>query len=531
MCRSFLRLSGPSLAFLLCLNSPLLAQEPVRIGKIEIKSLDVYSPEETARGWPYRAMASIHATTRESTIRKFLLFREGEVLSPEALAESERNLRAQPFIRSARVEALPPRDGVADVEVVTQDTWTLEPSVLLARRGGVTTFGVSLTERNLLGTGRELEGRYDQEVNRISRSLAYIDPHFLRRYWRGFLILQNNSDGGEEHVGIEKAFAATITPWAGTIRWDAVRQTRRLYEGGAVVSRFQENRQEGLIEYGRALDRTGPTVSRLSLGLETLRDNFDSLASYPTDLRPDDREFRYLFLQGEIARTRLMKLNFVDEGSRYQDFDLGPRASLLAGLSPRAFGVDQTTEFVEAQLSGGIRGGRSTFATATLDLQSRLDAVNDNTVLSGELRFVHRFGTRFPQALVARAAVQRGWDLDPDLQFFADGATGLRAFPLYAYEGDRTALWNVEHRISLTKEFMQFVVPGMAFFVDGGTAVPPGQPLETSQWKSDAGFGFRLAFPRASVHTIVRLDFGFPFQADPEGRRGLLISFSSSQAF
>ncbi|HYV50421.1 MAG TPA: hypothetical protein VE910_00840, partial [Dongiaceae bacterium] len=54
---------------------PARAQDSLRVGSIFIHNQDVFSPEETGRGWPFRALAGIHATTRASTIRKFLLFR------------------------------------------------------------------------------------------------------------------------------------------------------------------------------------------------------------------------------------------------------------------------------------------------------------------------------------------------------------------------------------------------------------------------------------------------------------------------
>jgi hypothetical protein len=527
---SRLLLLGMSLAGLV-LPVASCAQDSLRVGTVSVLTQDVFSPEETARGWPYRALDGLHATTRESTVRKFLLFREGDLFRPEALAESERNLRAEPFIRSASVTASPPHDGVVDIAVTTQDSWTLEPTVMLARRGGVTTWGVALLERNLFGTGRQVDIRYEEEVDRISRGLTFIDPHFLQRYWKGFFIHENNSDGGEDHLGLQKDFVSAATPWAGTIRGDQVRRTGRIYESGVTTARFAEDRKSFLFEYGHMLAHHGLGAVRLSAGVELTHDVFDSLEGHGDELRPPDREFRYVYGQVEILRSEFMTLNYVDRDLRYEDFNLGPRMSLLGGVSPSLFGVDRTTGLLETQLSNGWRLGGASFLKAAVDARTRLGAPTNNGVVSGELRLVSRIATSPHQTLVSRIAWAAGWDLDPDRQFFADGATGLRGYPLYAFEGNRSVVGNLEYRIFLGKEIFQIMAPGLAMFVDSGTAVQPGIPFDAAPWKTDAGLGVRLAFPRASVHTLIRIDVAFPFNSEPLGRDGILVSFSSSQAF
>jgi hypothetical protein len=219
----------------------------------------------------------------------------------------------------------------------------------------------------------------------------------------------------------------------------------------------------------------------------------------------------------------------VDRDARYQDFNLGPRALLKAGVSPAIFGVDQTTGLLEAQLSDGWRLGGTAFVKAILDLHTRLSAATNNTVVSGEVRAVSRISNSPHQTLVSRIAWAAGWDLDRDVQFFADGGTGLRGYPLYAFEGNRSVVGNFEYRLFLGKEMFQILAPGLALFVDSGTAAPEGLPA--AQWKTDAGLGLRLALPRASVHTLIRIDAAFPFNDEPLGRKGWLVSFSSSQAF
>src|SRR6478609_7194644 len=108
---------------------------PLRIGKITIDSLDVYAASEAARGGVYRAANALHPETRDSVIHKFLLFKEGDEYKPERLAESERNLRALHFLKSATVVASEPHDGVVDVIVTTQDAWSIAPETQAGNKG------------------------------------------------------------------------------------------------------------------------------------------------------------------------------------------------------------------------------------------------------------------------------------------------------------------------------------------------------------------------------------------------------------
>jgi hypothetical protein len=160
-----------------------LADEPPRVGRITIRALNVFSPEEAARGWLYRAADALHIETRESVIRKFLLFREGEPFDPTRLEETERNLRVLPFIKAASVLPGAPHDGVVDVMVTTQDAWTTQPGISFGKKGGVTTYSFSFEEKDLLGTGRSAQISYGKDTDRINRLVEYKDPYLFGPYW------------------------------------------------------------------------------------------------------------------------------------------------------------------------------------------------------------------------------------------------------------------------------------------------------------------------------------------------------------
>ncbi|HYV40925.1 MAG TPA: hypothetical protein VEO02_03945, partial [Thermoanaerobaculia bacterium] len=518
---------------LLALSIPLAAagDEPLRIGRITIRSVNVFSPEEAARGWLYRAANAIHFETRESVIRKFLLFREGDPYDSTRLEETERNLRALPFLKAASVLPGSKHDGLVDVEVTTQDAWTTQPGISYGKKGGVTTYSFSFEEKDLLGTGRSAQVLYGKDVDRINRFVAYKDPYFFGPYWNADFLYSANSDGTEEAVRIGRPFFSFVSPWAADLLLTHLLQDDKVFENGEESARFRQSHRELHVRYGRAIMASDERARRLTAGFELLKDEFEHAPNRPADLLPDNRNFRYLFLQYEDVSNDFIKLNYVNRDSRMEDFNLGRSFAATIAVSPSALGLERTTEFVQVQGEEGWRLSQSSFLQAHVAFHTRLDDGVQNAILSATVSYVRKFNTPLLQTLVSHLQFDEGWNLDRGTQFFADGANGLRGYRLHSFEGDKRLVWNLEHRLFTGREVLQLASFGAAVFFDAGAATRLGQPLKLSEFKSDVGVGLRIAISRASTNSILRVDAAYPLNPDPLGRKGWLISFSSGQVF
>ncbi|HYK41497.1 MAG TPA: hypothetical protein VE007_03850, partial [Thermoanaerobaculia bacterium] len=331
-------------AAVLLLANVAVGQEPVpeppRVGTITIRALDVFSPEEAARGWLYRTANAVRFNTRESVIRKFLLFREGEVFDPLRLDETERNLRVLPFLKSALVTAGKPHDGVVDVEVITQDAWTTEPGISFGGKGGVTTYGFDLKEKDFLGTGRTLSIAYDKDAERSNRSFEYIDPYFLgKSYVLGDFLYANNSDGEEERVAIGRPFAAFSSRNSASILFDHLTLSNRIFARGDTLSRYHQHHTEGDAEYGWAIAASETRAQRGFVRFHAVEDRFYLLRDSPAPVLPDDRLFRFVTVGYQDIQNDFLKKNFVNRAERFEDFNLGRSIDVEAGVSPSAFGA------------------------------------------------------------------------------------------------------------------------------------------------------------------------------------------------
>lgn len=509
--------------------SPLLADDPLRIGTITIHALDVYSESEARRGAVYRLADTLHIETHTSVIRKLLLFREGDVYRPERLAETERNLRKLPFIKSAEVEASAPHDGVVDVSVTTQDSWTIAPETQAGMKGGTSTYGVALTDTNLLGTGRQLSLGWDKGVDRTRYGIYYNDPAVNAAHWRSELAYGFSSDGFDRKFSLRRPFYSFATPWAVDLTYQAFRQDDRIWAESFEVNRFRQQHRIVTASFGRAIDPNDETAQRVTAGIRLVRDDLGPIDGVTRQPIAAERDYRYLFTRYEHAHNDFVKLNFVNNDLRYEDFNLGQQFATELAISPRALAADGNSAFVRTSYGDGVRVTDSSFVLRSVAAESRFDGGMRNAIGSAAATYVNRSGTAHPATTLARLAVAAGWRLDPEVQFFADGGNGLRGYRLHTFAGSRSIIANLEHRIYLGREILQLFSPGIVAFADAGNATSGGL-TQLLRLKSDVGIGLRVGLPRTPKN-LLRVDLSYALNRDARGRRGLLLSFSSGQAF
>jgi hypothetical protein len=164
---------------------------------------------------------------------------------------------------------------------------------------------------------------------------------------------------------------------------------------------------------------------------------------------------------------------------------------------------------------------------------SRVGPQLENSLASANVLYVRRFETSPRQTFVAQLSGLRGWNLDGDVQIFADALSGLRAYRLRAFEGDTRIILNLEHRMFSSSKWFGVISPGLAAFFDAGLVGggPAARSLRLPDVKMDAGVGLRFAVAWAPGMNVFRIDAGYAFQRDPTGHKGWLISFSTGQAF
>ena len=500
---------------------------PLRVGHVVINPVPLFSSTEATHGSFYRTANILHVQTRAALLRGFLLFKEGDPFNPAKLAESERNLRQLDFLKSATITAGTPHDGVVDIEVVTQDAWTTDVNGDFSNEGGKAAYDLDVTQKDLLGSGSEVEIHIDNGIERRANTIEFLHPAALGPYWNLDTLVSKNSDGNEEKIELDRPLYSYATPWTAGFLFDHDLRNERYFRDGQVAARFRQEHRELSLERSTVLHADESGSSRLTGGLDFLDDSFATLATRRNDAIPDGRHFR--FIEGGYDHTgfHYLKLNYIDRDLRDQDFNLGHTSSVRFGISPRVASSDVTELMVKGTESAGHQFSDRTFLLGRVDVSSRSPRQR-NTIASAEARFVNRFDTHYPQTFVSRIRVDRGWQLDRDVQFVADGQNGLRAYPDFAFEGRQRVLMNVEQRLFLGRELLQIFGPSVAVFADSGEAFD--RRSAGASMKSDVGVGLRIGVARFES-ALLRIDLAYALNDSPISHRGRVISISTVQAF
>ena len=138
--------------------------------------------------WAYDFLNWLHIETREATVRKLLLFNEGETVTPLQVQESERFLRSQNFLSDASIE-ISSDSGKNIATVTTSDNSGSEWSYANLN------WGIGVQESNFLGLGQKLGFYFGHDEFRDMWQVEYGDPHFLFRYNHLDFLYSYNTDG------------------------------------------------------------------------------------------------------------------------------------------------------------------------------------------------------------------------------------------------------------------------------------------------------------------------------------------------
>src|SRR2546422_7190293 len=518
------------------------ADRPILIGRITIEIVDVFDPSKPGEdGWFNRFVDLLHIRTREEVIRRQLLFHEGDVLDPEVLAETERNLRALGYLRKAEVTADQHENGVADVHVRVQDSWTTRASYRLGRTGGHTRAELEAQEGNLLGFGKQLGFSFASNQDRKQDTFEYSDEQLFGTRVHMDVSHTNSSDGNGDAFLLERPFFSYETPWAAGIGGSRALQTTHIYSQGEKLADFDTSLRSGRIYYGFSTGLHDNAVLRYSFGALFNRADYTNgrkltddcrhrpppLAPEciaPVELTPVDRKVIGPFFEFRRESRNWIKAYNLIRMDRPEDFNLGSVFDIEMVLSRRWLGARADEGLLIAQMGRGFHAGPNGLLFINHSINGRIGSGSaaSNTF---ELAATY-YNTRFThQTLVGHTLLDYGFNLDPPGRFLLGGDEGLRGFNSRVLDGNRRFLINLEDRVWTRKELFHLVYAGFSGFVDLGNAWGGLESKGFGGLHSDIGMGLRLDASRAAHGGLLRLDFAAPVSGDRRGGPAVLFSF------
>ena len=478
---------------------------PPQIGTIEVITHTVFDIPTEGLVTPYRIANDIHVQTRERVLRRELLFASGDALDAELLEQTERNLRALPFIRDARVEAMPVDDNEdghperVDLRVVTWDRWSLAPRVDLQQVDGRTIWEAGISETNLLGFGKEVSYSHRTNLDRTSDRFLYRDPQLAGSRFLLTASLANLSDGDTEYILLDRPYFSLSDEWAFSFRAGSFSRLAPLFESGTEVERLRHRGRWGDVEFGKAIRRKQTSAQRLHVAYRVREERVGG----------GGRDFGILEVGFRSVEHRFTKLTHVNRFEQAEDFNLGAQSYGTFGLSTGGLGGNpDRVLFTSAGHSRSFAFRPDHFVATGVGLSGRrargrwLNALADVW-----LRYLRKSSRR--QALVGKLAFRHGHNLDPEVQILLGAESGLRGYPVRQFVGTRSLLLSAEQRWFVADEIGQLVSLGVSAFIDSGFAWPEEQAVDLSDLKTAIGISLLLGSNRLSTRGGIRFDVGY----------------------
>ena len=502
------------------------------IGEVTIRSKQLFDPSDPAENnFLYRLANRLHMSTRESAIRAQLLFRPGDPYDPHQIAETERNLRAMRFLREPVIRPVRFHDGVVDLEVRTQDVWTMSPGVSFGRAGGANHTRLEFEDSNFLGRGKFFEAGIGSDVDRTSRTLEWRDPSVFGTHWQSGLRVADSTDGGGFELGLARPFYSLDTHWSAGFSALSDESVDHRYSLGEIVDGYERNQSEFDLHAGWSTGLHSGWVRRWVAGLhyDDARFAVSPLAPAPQVL-PGDRRLSYPYVSYQVLQDDFSVGRNYDQIGRTEDLCFGTRYRMELGWSSPGLGADRSAAILGAGFDRGLRltESRKLFLSSTLRSRLENGRLRD-ALLATNARFFWRTSPR--TMFYAGLQADAGHALDADHEVRLGGDTGLRGYPLRYQNGSARALFTLEERVYTDWYPMHLFRVGGAVFADVGRTWGASAVNEPNLGLlSDVGVGLRFGSTRSSLANVIHIDLAFPLQREP-GIRGVQFVVETRKSF
>lgn len=498
------------------LDEAQLEADRVLIGEVRLEKNNVFDTSDPQENnILYRLVNRLHMITKDSTIRQQLLFASGDPYSKRLIDETERILRHNTYFYDVSIKPVARHDGIVDLLVSTSDVWTLKPGVSISRKGGQNKTTVNIEDLNLFGRGQLFRIARSDDVDRVSKSVEFHDPHIGDNWLSARLLYSDNSDGNSTILSLVRPFYALDSRWsAGFTFFNDDRRTA-LYQLGEQAAEFRGERSYFSAFRGWSAGLRDGWVRRYTAGV--VFDEFEFSAVIDGTLPaaiPQDRKLNYAFFGIEILEDRFETTTNRDQIKKTEDFLTGTQIKATLGWADRGFGSDRDAILYSASASHLF--GQLTSSSLQLSgrTSGRIESGNSaNALLHADARYYLQQSEK--RLFFTTISAARGHKLDLDSPLELGGDTGLRGYPLRYQSGDSSLLFTVEQRYFWDWYPFRLFRVGAAVFADVGR-VWGDDPLGESNlgWLRDVGFGLRFASTRTGSRKIIHLDVAFPLDGD-----------------
>lgn len=495
-----------------------LAAEGYRVGTVQVAVENVFDLDDPAENTWYAQFADfLHLKTHPRAIREQLLFKSGDAVNASVIYQSERRLRALPFLRYAEIVPQSCAGHSVDLLVHVKDAWTLKFDLRFAHVGGQNTFDAKIKDVDFLGTGKALGIGHESNPQRSVNLLTYQDPSLFGSYWQLAAAYEDLSDGHIEFFNAGQPFYSDTAPWslqAGVLNQ---REDVNFYNQGTLAWSAESDFLQRSFAWSHLLAWSGDTGLRAGLAYVMNDYSYGSAVLQVPGLLPQPplpaRRLVGPALTAELFQDDYASFTDIQEIGRTEDYNLGWLVDAEAGSYSPVFGGDVAAPYYGLSGSWGatLRGESLLLASGAFNAR-RENGTSRNLLgnLTATLYNQH-FGW---QTLVAH--VQLDWALHPDPEnyLYVGGLQGERAYPNYFAIGDRRWQANFEDRVLTPYQLWHSFQLGFVGYADFGQ-IHQISPAAWSPTLGDVGFGLRMGSLRSAFGNTFYVTIAFPLRHLP----------------
>ncbi len=453
----------------------------------------------------FRWANKLHIRTRRSVIAGELLFKTGEPLEIDKIIESARNIRFRRFIGEVFIIAAPNGGDGVDITVTTIDNWTTKLALVLEKGGGDYIIGASMAEDNLFGYGRFVQLAGSVSDDNEGYTVFFGDDRIGRTRWAGSFLFSDFTLSRSVLLSLAKPQYSLDTRFGISSRFLGVDGVSRLYSGGDEFFRYKRTFNNLAVNAIYSIGREKRINILGSYNYEDLDYSpyYENFHVYDHLIPSSEtRSYPSAGVGASIIKYDLGR--YLDEAGTPEDLTLGGSTSLAIGRSLPQFGADYIGTAFAANASFLVKPFKKVFIGGRENVNWWYHK-GARELISYKTEAVLYVKTVNTQVLAVRGVSNFAWRQRPGYQVILGGTNGLRGYSSFSFEGQKSALGNMEYRFYIPLEILTVRVGGVMFF-DIGNVWSEGEEITLNNMKSNIGIGLRLGLTKSSTARVLRFD-------------------------
>lgn len=497
----------------------------------------------------------LHIESRPGTIRRRLLFREGDAVTKGLLVEAEKALRSEEFLADAIIEARKWEDGTAHLIVTTYDQWTTTLAFTPQFLGEHFYYQGGVVESNMLGTGQRVGFFLIRERDRDMSLVDY--KHNALTPWR--LRLGSHlawlSDGYSTLFSLGKPLESRADRYAFALTWTAVELSESVFFDANQLDRLPDAVADDLAgrgtltiyRFNRVATHEVSLSATRSFGRRTKfnvspsvdwKDRYnhgstDSAAGLnalvPPPLPSDRPEERYDVLGGATFSLYQYDYKTVQNYRNLkwsETLETGWRLSTKAAVNQAWLGARNSDFYLSHAAVFNDAWWDAVFLNSSASLRYFVSPEgefdNGKASLAGEVQWKpHRLTSSTVSATYSNLFAAEG-----SQQLLLGEDAGLNGYPNAYYAGQALLLLEAEQRLFTGFEFGT-VVPALAVFGNAGNTYPTYGDFDPGDLHYALGMGIRLGASKTVQKLVYHINLTQP--VGEERLEGPVFSFRVKQ--